>query len=74
MFFIFNFAALDDFITWRRYLILSMHVCMFDILGNLHFTNVAQEDGSKMYSCFASLEFIGFYSKGPATELTVFGL
>lgn len=46
---------------------------VMDYEGNLHFTNIAKEDGGKMYSCFASLSFIGFYSKGPFTSLSVKG-
>lgn len=47
---------------------------VMDYEGNLHFANIASEDGGyKMYSCFASLHFIGFYSKGPSTKLIVLG-
>lgn len=47
---------------------------VMDYEGNLHFANVASEDGGdKMYSCFAALHFIGFYTKGRTTELKVYG-
>ncbi|XP_048738675.2 neuroglian-like isoform X2 [Ostrea edulis] len=46
---------------------------VLDYEGNLHFANVASEDGEKLYSCYASLHFLGFYSKGPSTSLTVIG-
>jgi hypothetical protein len=46
---------------------------MLFIPGNLHFANVANEDGEKLYSCYASLPFLGFYSKGPSTSITVIG-
>lgn len=48
---------------------------VMDYEGNLHFANIAEEDGgTKMYSCFAFLNFIGFYSKGASTELEVIGV
>lgn len=52
----------------------SIYSILFAIVGNLHFANVASEDGGdKMYSCFAALHFIGFYTKGRTTELKVYG-